>query len=99
MPNISIAGSGGGYRATIAYAGAMEALMEEGIFDMSSDLYGLSGGGWYLTSLFAHHGYEGYQKLRRFHSHLKQAMSTDMKMKIFDVAHIYSYLYKLIYLT
>jgi len=43
---MSIGGSGGGYRASIAMAGAMEAINEAGLLDAFTYSAGISGSGW-----------------------------------------------------
>lgn len=92
VPNVSVVGSGGGYRASIAYAGAVEALMEEGIIDMTTSMFGLSGGGWYLASLYAFRGLESETALKEFHSHLKTVMESDMRLKLIDMSLIKKYM-------
>jgi lysophospholipase len=63
LPNIAIAGSGGGYRALMNYAGAVAAFDSRGsnttgqgqlggLLQSSTYLAGLSGGSWLVGSLF-----------------------------------------------
>ncbi|KAG9697011.1 lysophospholipase Plb2, partial [Aureobasidium melanogenum] len=63
LPNIAIAGSGGGYRAMMNYAGAVAAFDNRttnstgagqlgGLLQASTYLAGLSGGSWLVGSLF-----------------------------------------------
>ncbi|THX50880.1 hypothetical protein D6C86_00308 [Aureobasidium pullulans] len=63
LPNIAIAGSGGGYRALMNYAGAVAAFDNRtsnstgagqlgGLLQASTYLAGLSGGSWLVGSLF-----------------------------------------------
>ncbi|CAD0115346.1 unnamed protein product [Aureobasidium uvarum] len=63
LPNIAIAGSGGGYRALMNYAGAVAAFDNRtsnstgagqlgGLLQSSTYLAGLSGGSWLVGSLF-----------------------------------------------
>ncbi|XP_059157432.1 cytosolic phospholipase A2-like [Physella acuta] len=54
VPVIGVIGSGGGFRAMVAYSGAMAALSEMGILDMTTFVGGLSGSAWYLAQLYAH---------------------------------------------
>ncbi|CAL1537190.1 unnamed protein product [Lymnaea stagnalis] len=54
VPVIGIIGSGGGFRAMIAYSGVMTALSELGVIDMATYIGGLSGSAWYLSQLYSH---------------------------------------------
>ncbi|CAG0886325.1 unnamed protein product [Cyprideis torosa] len=54
VPTIAILGSGGGFRAMTAMTGVVNALWEEGIFDVATYVAGLSGSSWYLSTLYSH---------------------------------------------
>uniref|UniRef100_A0A8C6L8C6 Phospholipase A2 n=1 Tax=Nothobranchius furzeri TaxID=105023 RepID=A0A8C6L8C6_NOTFU len=51
---IAIAGSGGGFRAMVGFAGVMKALFESGVLDCATYVAGLSGSTWYMTTLYSH---------------------------------------------
>ncbi|XP_055898257.1 cytosolic phospholipase A2-like isoform X4 [Biomphalaria glabrata] len=59
VPVIGIIGSGGGFRAMVAYSGVMSALSELGILDMTTYIGGLSGSAWYLSQLYSHSKWPG----------------------------------------
>ncbi|KAF7241273.1 Cytosolic phospholipase A2 [Varanus komodoensis] len=46
VPVIAILGSGGGFRATVGFAGVMKALYESGVLDCATYIAGLSGSTW-----------------------------------------------------
>ncbi|KAF7202652.1 cytosolic phospholipase A2 [Nothobranchius furzeri] len=54
VPVIAIAGSGGGFRAMVGFAGVMKALFESGVLDCATYVAGLSGSTWYMTTLYSH---------------------------------------------
>ncbi|XP_059141098.1 cytosolic phospholipase A2-like [Physella acuta] len=54
VPVIGIIGSGGGFRAMVAFSGVMAALSEMGVLDMATYVGGLSGSSWYLSQLYSH---------------------------------------------
>uniref|UniRef100_A0A8C4IT81 Phospholipase A2 n=1 Tax=Dicentrarchus labrax TaxID=13489 RepID=A0A8C4IT81_DICLA len=54
VPVIAIAGSGGGFRAMIGFAGVMKALIESGVLDCATYVSGLSGSTWYMSALYSH---------------------------------------------
>lgn len=43
---IAVAGSGGGFRAMVGFAGVMKALFESGVLDCATYIAGLSGSTW-----------------------------------------------------
>lgn len=51
MPVIAIAGSGGGFRAMVGFAGVMKALFESGVLDCATYVAGLSGSTWLVLHL------------------------------------------------
>ncbi|XP_076822439.1 cytosolic phospholipase A2-like isoform X2 [Clavelina lepadiformis] len=53
VPVIGVLGSGGGFRASVGYAGVMKALHDTGILDCCMYVNGLSGSSWYLSALYA----------------------------------------------
>lgn len=46
VPVIAIAGSGGGFRAMVGFAGVMKALFESDVLDCATYVAGLSGSTW-----------------------------------------------------
>ena len=52
LPKVGICGSGGGYRATIAYSALLEALEESGLLNITSHQSILSGSTWATIALF-----------------------------------------------
>ena len=44
---IAVVGSGGGFRAMVAFSGVMKALYESGVLDCATYVAGLSGSTWY----------------------------------------------------
>lgn len=46
VPVIAVAGSGGGFRAMVAFSGVMKALFESGVLDCVTYVAGLSGSTW-----------------------------------------------------
>lgn len=54
VPVIAIAGSGGGFRAMVGFAGVMKALFESGVLDCATYVAGLSGSTWSVL-LLPHH--------------------------------------------
>lgn len=46
VPVIAVLGSGGGFRAMVAFAGVMKALYESGVLDCATYIAGLSGSTW-----------------------------------------------------
>ncbi|CAG11619.1 unnamed protein product, partial [Tetraodon nigroviridis] len=54
VPVIAIAGSGGGFRAMVGFAGVMKALFESGLLDCATYVAGLSGSTWYMSTLYSH---------------------------------------------
>ena len=48
VPTIAIMGSGGGFRALTAFAGALTALWDAQVVDMATYIGGLSGSAWYV---------------------------------------------------
>lgn len=50
VPVIAIAGSGGGFRAMVGFAGVMKALFESGVLDCATYVAGLSGSTWSVFS-------------------------------------------------
>ncbi|TWW58181.1 Cytosolic phospholipase A2 [Takifugu flavidus] len=54
VPVIAIAGSGGGFRAMVGFAGVMKALFESGVLDCATYVAGLSGSTWYMSTLYSH---------------------------------------------
>ncbi|KAI4828209.1 hypothetical protein KUCAC02_022317 [Chaenocephalus aceratus] len=54
VPVISIAGSGGGFRAMIGFSGVMKALFESGVLDCATYVAGLSGSTWYMSTIYSH---------------------------------------------
>uniref|UniRef100_A0A7N8WRJ6 Phospholipase A2 n=1 Tax=Mastacembelus armatus TaxID=205130 RepID=A0A7N8WRJ6_9TELE len=53
VPVIAIAGSGGGFRAMVGFAGVMKALFESGVLDCATYVAGLSGSTWYMSTLYS----------------------------------------------
>uniref|UniRef100_A0A8D3DSX0 Phospholipase A2 n=1 Tax=Scophthalmus maximus TaxID=52904 RepID=A0A8D3DSX0_SCOMX len=54
---LSIAGSGGGFRAMVGFAGVMKALFESGVLDCATYVAGLSGSTWYMSTLYSHNDF------------------------------------------
>ncbi|KAH9524899.1 Cytosolic phospholipase A2 [Bulinus truncatus] len=54
VPIIGVIGSGGGFRAMVGYSGALSALSELGVLNLTTYLGGLSGSSWYLSQLYSH---------------------------------------------
>ncbi|XP_066532825.1 cytosolic phospholipase A2 [Hoplias malabaricus] len=54
VPVIAVLGSGGGFRAMVAFSGAMKALYESGVLDCTTYVAGLSGSTWYMSTLYSH---------------------------------------------
>ncbi|XP_062873360.1 cytosolic phospholipase A2 [Trichomycterus rosablanca] len=54
VPTIAIVGSGGGFRAMVAFSGVMKALYESGVLDCATYVAGLSGSTWYMSMLYSH---------------------------------------------
>lgn len=46
VPTIAIVGSGGGFRAMVAFSGVMKALYDSGVLDCATYVAGLSGSTW-----------------------------------------------------
>ncbi|AWP10695.1 putative cytosolic phospholipase A2 [Scophthalmus maximus] len=57
VPVIAIAGSGGGFRAMVGFAGVMKALFESGVLDCATYVAGLSGSTWYMSTLYSHNDF------------------------------------------
>lgn len=51
-PTIALLGSGGGFRAMVGMAGAMNALQSSGLLETVTYAAGLSGSGWYISSFY-----------------------------------------------
>lgn len=54
VPTVGVIGSGGGFRAMVAYSGVFNALKKSGILDVTSYVAGLSGSSWYVSTLYSH---------------------------------------------
>ncbi|XP_071450114.1 cytosolic phospholipase A2-like [Hetaerina americana] len=54
VPIIAVLGSGGGFRATMSFAGVFKALDESGLLDCVMYAAGLSGSSWWLSYLYSH---------------------------------------------
>ncbi|KAG8228650.1 hypothetical protein J437_LFUL008301 [Ladona fulva] len=54
VPVIAVLGSGGGFRATMSFAGVFKALEESGLLDCVMYVASLSGSSWYLSCLYSH---------------------------------------------
>lgn len=54
VPTIGVIGSGGGFRALIAFSGVVNVLAESGILDYVMFMTGLSGSSWYISTLYSH---------------------------------------------
>ncbi|XP_041356392.1 cytosolic phospholipase A2-like [Gigantopelta aegis] len=54
VPNIGVIGSGGGFRAMVAFSGVFKALADSGILDCTTYACGLSGSSWYISTLYSH---------------------------------------------
>uniref|UniRef100_A0AAR2J3Z1 Phospholipase A2 n=1 Tax=Pygocentrus nattereri TaxID=42514 RepID=A0AAR2J3Z1_PYGNA len=54
VPVIAVVGSGGGFRAMVAFSGVMKALYESGVLDCATYVAGLSGSTWYMSTLYSH---------------------------------------------
>ncbi|KAL7887931.1 hypothetical protein AOLI_G00029050 [Acnodon oligacanthus] len=54
VPVIAVVGSGGGFRAMVAFSGVMKALYESGVLDCATYIAGLSGSTWYMSTLYSH---------------------------------------------
>nr|XP_060630501.1 cytosolic phospholipase A2 isoform X1 [Anolis sagrei ordinatus]XP_060630502.1 cytosolic phospholipase A2 isoform X1 [Anolis sagrei ordinatus]XP_060630503.1 cytosolic phospholipase A2 isoform X1 [Anolis sagrei ordinatus] len=87
VPVIAILGSGGGFRATVGFAGVMKALYESGILDCSTYIAGLSGSTWYMSALYSHPDFpvkgpkEINEELRSSVSHNPLKLLTPQKVK------------------
>ncbi|XP_061489997.1 cytosolic phospholipase A2 isoform X3 [Rhineura floridana] len=87
VPVIAILGSGGGFRATVGFAGVMKALYESGILDCATYVAGLSGSTWYMSTLFSHPDFpvkgpkEINKELRNSVSHNPLKLLTPQKVK------------------
>lgn len=53
IPTVSMAGSGGGYRAMVATTGYLAAAKEAGLFDVTTYMSGVSGSSWAMMQYFA----------------------------------------------
>ncbi|XP_008112906.1 cytosolic phospholipase A2 isoform X2 [Anolis carolinensis] len=87
VPVIAILGSGGGFRATVGFAGVMKALYESGILDCATYIAGLSGSTWYMSTLYSHPDFpvkgpkEINEELRNSVSHNPLKLLTPQKVK------------------
>lgn len=54
IPTIALCGSGGGYRALVAFLGTLLGLEESGLLDAISYIAGVSGSTWTMGTLFSH---------------------------------------------
>ncbi|XP_034978255.1 cytosolic phospholipase A2 isoform X2 [Zootoca vivipara] len=87
VPVIAILGSGGGFRATVGFAGVMKALYESGILDCATYIAGLSGSTWYMSTLYSHPDFpvkgpkEINEELRKSVSHNPIKLLTPQKVK------------------
>ncbi|XP_062973309.1 cytosolic phospholipase A2 [Elgaria multicarinata webbii] len=87
VPVIAILGSGGGFRATVGFAGVMKALYESGILDCATYIAGLSGSTWYMSALYSHPDFpmkgpkEINEELRKNVSHNPLKLLTPQKVK------------------
>ncbi|XP_063796313.1 cytosolic phospholipase A2 isoform X2 [Pseudophryne corroboree] len=54
VPVIAVLGSGGGFRAMVAFSGVMKALFESGVLDCITYIAGLSGSTWYMSTIYSH---------------------------------------------
>nr|XP_028588347.1 cytosolic phospholipase A2 [Podarcis muralis] len=87
VPVIAILGSGGGFRATVGFAGVMKALYESGILDCATYIAGLSGSTWYMSTLYSHPDFpvkgpkEINEELKNCVSHNPLKLLTPQKVK------------------
>ncbi|XP_044295090.1 cytosolic phospholipase A2 [Varanus komodoensis] len=87
VPVIAILGSGGGFRATVGFAGVMKALYESGVLDCATYIAGLSGSTWYMSTLYSHPEFpvkgpkEINEELRNSVSHNPLKLLTPQKVK------------------
>ncbi|XP_028588347.2 cytosolic phospholipase A2 isoform X1 [Podarcis muralis] len=87
VPVIAILGSGGGFRATVGFAGVMKALYESGILDCATYIAGLSGSTWYMSTLYSHPDFpvkgpkEINEELKNSVSHNPLKLLTPQKVK------------------
>ncbi|XP_033007278.1 cytosolic phospholipase A2 [Lacerta agilis] len=87
VPVIAILGSGGGFRASVGFAGVMKALYESGILDCATYIAGLSGSTWYMSTLYSHPDFpakgpkEINEELRNSVSHNPLKLLTPQKVK------------------
>ncbi|XP_014668727.1 PREDICTED: cytosolic phospholipase A2-like [Priapulus caudatus] len=58
-PTVAVLGSGGGFRAMVAFSGVFDALTECGILGVTTYAAGLSGSSWYMSTLYSHPAWPG----------------------------------------
>nr|CAD7431216.1 unnamed protein product [Timema monikensis] len=54
VPRVAVLGSGGGFRAMVAFSSVLKTLHEMGVFPCVTYLASLSGSSWYLSDLYSH---------------------------------------------
>ncbi|XP_076823546.1 cytosolic phospholipase A2-like [Clavelina lepadiformis] len=88
VPVIGVLGSGGGFRATVGYAGVMKALHDTGILDCSMYVNGLSGSSWYLSTLYANEAFPD-DGLNKAHNEIRSNINSHPLMDL--IWHFTSY--------
>merc|ERR1739838_271476 len=88
-PSIAIMGSGGGYRALVAYSGAVRALHEIGIFDCATYIVGLSGSTWFMSSLYSHPSFPEEGVVRATQD-MRESLNTNL-ISLFKPASVFRY--------
>lgn len=76
VPTIGMLGSGGGFRAMIAFAGVFKALVDSQILDCVSYTAGLSGSTWYMSYLYSHPDWP-FKALGGINDELKDCIDTN----------------------
>ncbi|XP_064615136.1 cytosolic phospholipase A2-like [Liolophura sinensis] len=77
VPTVAVMGSGGGFRAMVAYSGVFKALQETGVLDCVTYTCGLSGSCWLLSTLYSHPKWPKLS-LKEFQEELKKNIDASL---------------------
>ncbi|XP_064615815.1 cytosolic phospholipase A2-like [Liolophura sinensis] len=90
VPTVAVLGSGGGFRAMVAYSGVFKALKETGVLDCTSYTAGLSGSAWFLSSLCSHPKWP-QMTMEEFQEELKNNIDSSL-LKLLGISEVSRYI-------
>ncbi|XP_046398440.1 cytosolic phospholipase A2-like isoform X2 [Ischnura elegans] len=90
VPIIGVLGSGGGFRATMSFAGVFKALDESGLLDCVMYAAGLSGSSWWLSYLYSHPDFPHLISPGELIPELRERMAKSWK-KLLTPMNMYKY--------